>query len=167
MAKTDGEKLSLVLEVLSLFLGGFSDNKMRVLSPVIKDTIEAEVPSLLLLKENLEISPESEARNIGTQLDTISKLPFANLCFSPGTSRRSEISIEEGVTVVTMAGLELSPDADSATAGNKTRLSSAVFFLITDFIKRVMHESSEDSVKTVIIDEGMGSSFHSGRRARY
>lgn len=153
MAKTDGEKLSLVLEVLSLFLGGLSDDKMRVLSPVIKDTIEAEVPSLLLLKENLEISPESEARNIGTQLDTISKLPFANLCFSPGTSRRSEISIEEGVTVVTMAGLELSPDADSATAGNKTRLSSAVFFLITDFIKRVMHESSEDSVKTVIIDE--------------
>lgn len=154
MAKTDGEKLSLVLEVLSLFLGGLSDDKMRVLSPVIKDTIEAEVPSLLLLKENLEISTEPEARNIGSQLDTISKLPFASLCFAPGMARRTEISIEEGVTVVTMAGLELSPpDANANIAGNKARLSSAVFFLITDFIKRVMHESSEDSVKTVIIDE--------------
>lgn len=153
MAKTDGEKLSLVLEVLSLFLGGLDDEKMQVLSPIVKDTIESEVPSLLLLKENLEMNPNPKARAIGTQLDIISKLPFASLCFAPGISRQAEISIEEGVTVITMAGLELNPDSSAAKSSNKARLSSAVFFLITDFIRRIMHESSEDTIKTVIVDE--------------
>ena len=153
MAKSDGEKLSLVLETLSLFLGGLTNDQLQVLSPVIKDTIESDVPSLLQLKENLEMSPDRLARSIGAQLDIISKLPFANLCFSPGMKRQKEISIEEGVTVVTMAGLELSPDAGAANSSNKARLSSAVFFLITDFIRRFMHNSNDTTPKTVIIDE--------------
>lgn len=101
------------------------------------------------------MSEKPEARNIGAQLDLISKLPFASLCFAPGSRRQKEISIDEGVTVVTMAGLELSPDGgpQGGLTGNKARLSSAVFFLITDFIRRFMHDSADTKPKTVIIDE--------------
>lgn len=153
LAEDRGEKLNLVLETLSLLLGGLDERKLAILSPIIKDTIEAEVPSLMLLKENLEMAPTAEARAIGTQLDIMSRLPFANLCFSDAFKRRKDVTVNEGVTIATLAGLELNPDKESAKVSNKSKLSSAVFFLITDFIRRFMHNSSDTTPKTIIIDE--------------
>lgn len=152
MADTDGEKLGLVLDVIDMFLGGLSGDQIRVLSPVIKDVIEGPVPSLIAVTEALTMSENVEARNLGAQLDLVSKLPFAELCFAPGSSKRNSISIDEGLTVVTMVGLELSTDS-SGSQNYKKRLASTVFFLITNFIKRVLHESEDTSPKTLVIDE--------------
>lgn len=154
LAKEKGEKLNLVIETISLFLGGLDGKDLQILSPIIKDTMNEPVPSLMLLKENLEMNNRPEARAIGAQLDLISQLPFANLCFSKSNRKKQkDISIEEGVTVIAMAGLELSPDIGSDNASNKVRLSSAIFFLITDFIRRFMHNSQETTPKTIVIDE--------------
>ena len=154
LAKEKGEKLNLIIETVSLFLGGLDGKDLQILSPIIKDTMNEPVPSLMLLKENLEMNNRPEARAIGAQLDLISQLPFANLCFSKNSRKKQkEISIDEGVTVIAMAGLELSPDIGSDTASNKVRLSSAIFFLITDFIRRFMHNSQETTPKTIVIDE--------------
>lgn len=152
MAENVGEKLDLVISVIDMFIGGLSGDQLRVLSPVVKDVIESPVPSLLAVTEALTMSENIEARNLGSQLDLISKLPFAELCFAPGSQKRSTISIEKGLTVVTMVGLEISPD-NEGKQNNKKRLASTIFFLITDFIRRVLHKSSDTSPKTLIIDE--------------
>lgn len=154
LAKDKGEKLNLVLETISLFLGGLTSENLQVLSPIVKDIMEVEAPSMRVLMEEMSMSPRPAAREIGTQLDLISRLPFANLCFSQEHKRRRDISIDDGVTVVTMAGLELNPDAGKGgKESNKSKLSSAIFFLITDFIRRFMHDSQDTKPKTIIIDE--------------
>lgn len=153
MAKEENEKLDLVLNTLSLFLGDLDNEKIRVLSPHVKDVIRSPVPSLMLLMENLRMSPDKFARGIGAQLDIISKLPFANLCFAPGMRRQKDISIDEGITIITMAGLQLKQADDEDSQDLKTKLSSAIFYLITDFIRRFMYDSSDLVAKTIIIDE--------------
>lgn len=154
MADTPGEQLALVVAVVEMFLGGITKDQMRVLSPIVKDVIESPIPSLLSVTEALTMSPDVEARNLGNELDLISKLPFASLCFAPGSKSRKNISISEGTTIITMVGLEISPDAaQSGQQNNKKRLASTIFFLVTNFIRRVLHESTSDTPKTLVIDE--------------
>ena len=153
MADNEGEKLQLVLNTLSLFLGKLSPKQLQILSPHVRDVIKSDLPSLMSLMENLRMSANEDARGIGVQLEIISRLPFANLCFAPGLRRQKEISIDEGITVITMAGLELKQNDGEDTNDIKARLSSAVFFLITDFIRRFMYNSSDLVSKTIIIDE--------------
>lgn len=152
MSDNPGEKLDLVISVIDMFVGGLTGAQLQALSPVVKDVIESPVPSLLSVTEALTMSENVEARNLGTRLDLISKLPFAELCFTPGSKKRASISIDKGMTVITMVGLELSPDLDGSQS-NKKRLASTIFFLITDFIRRVLHNSKDTTPKTLIIDE--------------
>lgn len=151
LADNDSDRLDLVITVVDMFLGGLNANEKRVLAPVVKDVMKEKVPSLLRVVETLQMSPNPEARNLGASLDLISKLQFAELCFASGNRNRGSMSIDSGLTVVTMVGMELSPD--TANQNNKQRLASTIFFLVTDFIRRVMHKSSDKKPKVLVIDE--------------
>lgn len=156
MADDKGEQLDLVISVIDMFLGGLTSEQLTVLSPIIKDVQNSAVPSLLAVAEALQTSPHTLARGLGTHLDLVRRLPFANLCFAPGTTKRKNIKFDSGVTVITMIGLELSPETEGANSqvnANKKRLSATIFFLLTDFIRRIMYNDTSEKPKTLIIDE--------------
>jgi hypothetical protein len=153
MAKDHGEKLSLVISVIDLFVGGLSGSQLTALSPIIKDVIEAPNPSLTLVMNELRSSKNAEARDLGTKLDIISRMPFAKLCFAPSNRANRTVEINKGLTVITLLGLELPADAEAARSDNKGRLASGVLFLLTDFIRRIMMNDDSPNPKTIVIDE--------------
>lgn len=153
MAEDPGDKLSLVISVIDLFVGGLTDQQMTVLAPIIKDVIEMKIPSLQKVVEELRGSQRSEARDLGTKLDIIAQMPQAKLCFSPGNKQRQTLSIDSGLTIITLVGIDLPADAEEARSTNQGRLVSGILFLVTDFIRRVMHNDKSHNPKSLIIDE--------------
>lgn len=153
MASTPGEQLTLVISVIDLFVGGLTDQQMTVLAPIVKDVIEMPVPSLQKVVENLRGSTRPEARDLGTKLDIISQMSSAKLCFSPGNKKQGTLSIDKGLTVVTLVGMDLPADAEEARSTNQGRLASGILFLLTDFIRRIMHSDTSNNPKSLIIDE--------------
>lgn len=153
MAKDPGEKLSLVISVIDLFVGGLSGSQLTALSPIIKDVIDSPNPSLTLVMNELRSSRNAEARDLGTKLDIISRMPFAKLCFAPSNRANQNVEINKGLTVITLLGLELPADAEAAKSDNKGRLASGVLFLLTDFIRRIMMNDNSVNPKTIVIDE--------------
>lgn len=152
MAEDKGETLNLVITVIDMFVGGLSKEEKRSLSPIVKDVMATPVPSLMLVTEELSSSPNPVARNLGAELDLVRGLPFAELCFAPGARARSTVSIDSGTTIITMVGLDISPSSGE-TRNMKKNLSSVILFLVTDFIRRIMHKSDDTKPKTLIIDE--------------
>lgn len=153
MADDPGDKLNLAMSVIDLFTGGLTDMQLTVLAPIIKDVIAGPNPSLLKVIEALRGSQKEEARNLGTRLDLIAQMPSARLCFSPGNKRRATLSIDKGLTVVTLVGMTLPADAEEARSTNQGRLASGILYLVTDFIRRIMHNDESDNPKSLIIDE--------------
>lgn len=159
LADSPGEKLDLVMTVIGMFIGGLSDEQTTVLAPIVKDMISDPVPSLLKVVMKLNTSNSVVARNLGTHLDMISKLPYSEVCFAPGNKRQNNLRIDKGTTIITMPGLELQPADQSGSSSNnkflsnRKRLSSTVFYLVTDYIRRVMNNDGSTRPKTLIIDE--------------
>lgn len=153
MAEDPGEKLTLAIAVIDLFVGGLNDSQMTALSPIIKDVIESPNPSLTLVMNSLRGSQNRNAQDLGTKLDIISRMQFARLCFAPSNRAHKNVEIDQGLTVITLLGMELPTDAESAAKDNRGRLSSGILFLLTDFIRRVMINDKSQNPKTLIIDE--------------
>ena len=148
------DRLQLVIETIEMFLGGIPEDQMTALTPIVKDAINEPVPSLLRVTEMLRMSDRIEARNLGTRLDLISKMQFAELCFAPGNRNRKPISVSQGVTVVTMVGMELPKKASvDSKLTNRQRLTATIFFLVTDFVRRAMDASETNIPKVLFIDE--------------
>lgn len=146
------EKVSLVIEVIDLFLGGITDEQLTALSPIVKDVANEANPSLQKVVDELRGSLNVTARQLGTRLDLLKQMKFANLCFAPGTTKRNPIKINDGLTVITLVGLELPPPG-SAPSSNQQRLASGILFLLTDFLRRVMMNDASPNPKTIIMDE--------------
>lgn len=153
MAEDPGEKLTLVISVIDLFVGGLTDTQQTALSPIVKDVIEMPTPSLQKVVEHLRGSQRQEGRDLGTKLDIIARMPGAKLCFAPGNKVRKVISIDEGVTVITLVGMDMPTSAEESTSTNSGRLASGILFLVTDFIRRILHSSTSNSPKSLLIDE--------------
>lgn len=153
MAEDPGEKLSLVVSVIDLFVGGLTGSQLTALSPIIKDVIQSSNPSLTAVMNELRGSKNTEARDLGTKLDIISRMPFAKLCFAPSNRANKHVEINKGLTVITLLGLKMPTDAEDARKDNQGRLASGVLFLLTDFIRRIMRNDESPNPKTLIIDE--------------
>lgn len=151
MADNDGDKLSLALTVIDIFVGGLSDNQNTVLSPILKDVINEPNPSLSKVVDELRGSVRQEAKNLGSKLDIIRKLPIAQLCFAE-SKRRKKVNFEAGLTIVTMAGIDL-PQAGDEAEGTQDRLVLGILYLVTDFIRRIMENDDSNNPKTLIVDE--------------
>lgn len=160
LSDDDGEKLSLAISVIDMFVGGLSGEDLTALSPIVQDVIKSANPSLLKVTEMLRASENPNARALGTQLTIIRRLPHSNLCFAPGVKKRASIDLTKGTTIINMAGLGLpkeseakSESSSSQNRNHKARFAQAVFFLITDYILRVMEQDDTPGPKTVIMDE--------------
>lgn len=161
LSDDDGEKLSLVISVIDMFVGGLSGEDLTALSPIVQDVIRGANPSLLKVTEQLRASENPHARALGTQLSIIRRLPHSNLCFAPGVKKRAAIDLNHGTTIINMAGLGLPKESEIKQDGaqqnqnrnHKARFAQAIFFLITDYILRVMEKDTASGPKTVIMDE--------------
>lgn len=153
MSNDMAEKLSLVIDTISIFVGGLSAEQLTALAPLVKDIAAGPNPSLQKVVDDLRgRSDKPAARDLGTQLDLIRSMNFARLCFAPGNSKRAEVSLNRGLTVVSLAGLDLPlPGQENATRQN--RLATGILFLLTDFLRRLMMNEEGFHPKTLIIDE--------------
>lgn len=150
------DQLNLAINVIDMLVGGLSNDQLTEIAPIIKDVCEMENPSLQRVVDDLLMEADRpQARHLGVQLDLISKMKFAHLCFAPGNMKRKPLSLSGATTVITMVGMELTPHDGvlGKDSSNIERLSSVVFYLITDFIRRTMENDSSDKPKTLIIDE--------------
>lgn len=151
MAKDPADTLTLVVEVIDLFVGGLEKSEQTVLSPIIKDVMASQTPSLQKVVDELRGSEKEIARNLGTQLDMLRSMRFAKLCFAPGTGKRQSVSVDKGLTVIAMQTLELPKGQVAVTRQEK--LASGILFLLTDFLRRVMEQDDSKNPKTIVIDE--------------
>lgn len=151
MAEDTGEKLSLALTVIDIFVGGLTDDQTTVISPILKDVVNEPNPSLNKVVQALRGSVRQEAKNLGAKLDLIRQMPYSRLCFSEGTNRET-VDLNSGMIVVTLAGMELPRDKDSID-GTQDRLALGVLYLLTDYVRRLMENDDSPSPKTLIIDE--------------
>lgn len=152
MADNVSDKLSLTVSVIDIFVGGLSDDQMTVLSPILKDVIDGPNPSMQKIVDELRGSVKSEARNLGTKLDLIKNMNYAKLCFAPGNAARKSVNINDGLTIVTLAGMPL-PRTEDEAKSNQGRLATGLMFLLTDFIRRIMENDESGQPKLLVIDE--------------
>lgn len=153
MSREPKQVHDLVITTVEMLVGGIDTNELKELSPVVKDVINSPTPSLVSVTETLRMSSNEHARNLGVKLEIVKDLPFAELCFAPGNKRREPLKIESGTTIITMVGLDIAPTLPGEKMSNKKRLSSTIFYLVTDFIRRILHNTENTFPKTLVIDE--------------
>lgn len=152
MTDSRGEKVSLAVSVIETFTGGLSDNQRSALVPIIRDVANESEPSLSRVVRALRASQKEEARNLGITLDVIADMPYAKLAFAPGKAE-SASAFGRGLTIITMAGMNLPKSPEDASRDQEGRLISGILFLLTDFIRRQFLKDMERVPKTLIIDE--------------
>jgi len=152
MSDDPGETLSMVMSVIDLFVGGLTPGARTAIAPIIQDVIQMPVPSLKKVVEMARSSDRRDAQDLGTSLNIISKMPISKLCFSPGNRSRSKASLEKGLTVITLGGITL-PSPEESKTTDQGRLISGVLYLLTDFVRRMMHNDESMMPKLIVIDE--------------
>lgn len=150
MAETAGEKLDLAMTVIDIFTGGLNGEQRTALAPIIKDVIREENPSLGKVVQELRGSQRRAAQDLGTSLDLISALPLSGLCFAPAGAAMNTVSVDKGLTVITLVGMDMPKEGDT---GSKSRLSTGILFLLTNLIRRLMENDESRNPKTLVIDE--------------
>jgi type IV secretory pathway VirB4 component len=150
MAEDPGEQLDLAITLIEIFTGGLTGDQKTALAPIIKDVIDEPRPSLAKVVQELRGSQRSAARDLGTTLDLIMNLPLAGLCFAPSGATMETVSIDQGLTVVTLVGMDMPKEGGK---DNKSRLSTGILFLLTDYIRRLMMSDKSKNPKTLVIDE--------------
>lgn len=150
MTADPGDQLDLAITLIEIFTGGLESEQRTALAPIIKDVIQEPNPSLAKVVQELRGSQRPAARDLGTTLDLIQNLPLAGLCFAAPGSNMQQVSITEGLTVVTLVGMEMPKEGGK---DNKSRLSTGILFLLTDYIRRLMVNDSSRNPKTLVIDE--------------
>lgn len=150
MSKDKGEQLNLAMTLIEIFTGGLDGEQRTAVAPIIKDVIESDNPSLGLVVQELRGSNRQAARDLGTMLDLIASLPLSGLCFAPAGAQMEQVSVTEGLTVVTLLGMDMPKEgADD----NKSRLATGILFLLTNFIRDLLKNDESKNPKTLVIDE--------------
>ena len=150
MADDPYEQVDLALTLIEIFTGGLTGDQRTALAPILQDVAEEQYPSMEKVIQELRSSMNNEARNVGTILNLLRNLPIAQLCFAPSGAKVEKVSISEGLTVVTMVGMEM-PKEDGTD--NKSRLATGILFLLTDYIRRLMNNEDNEVPKLLVIDE--------------
>ncbi len=144
---------ALAAETLRLLLppdAGFT--REGALLTVCQAIAEEPDASLGKVVDRLLEHADPEARDIGAMLGAVSTYPLAKLCFAPHGGQK--MAPDEHLTVIYVAGLSLpEPGTARKDQGWPERLSVAVMFLVTDFVKRLQLQRDPRQPKAIIIDE--------------
>lgn len=142
------------LQTINFLLGGtgISEDREEALFKAVDVVSRNPNPSLSKVVDYLLQSSDTHSRNLGNVLNTYRTLPFAKLCFEPSTG--TKMRPEDGLTVITLLGLELPPvgtAVENLTYDNKVAV--AVMYLITRFARKLMLGMDKGHPKAICIDE--------------
>ena len=144
----------LGLETVRLLLGGtMTGEREEALILALTHVATEPRPSLGRVVDVLLANEHSaDARSLGLTLDMMRKLPFAKLCFSPRGG--DSIRPEDGLTVITLLGLELpSSDISQADYSYENRLAVSVMYLLTRYARQLMLSADKSHPKSIYVDE--------------
>lgn len=155
LGKDLSESKLLALETLRLLLGStqISEEREEAIHAAINKVTEMPNPSLNAVVEVLLNHPTSTgARNLGGILSNMRDLPFARLCFS--ATRGQALRPEDGLTVVTLLGLDLPSTATAPEHYSyENRLAVSVMYLLTRYSRQLMLNMDKSQPKAICIDE--------------
>lgn len=151
------QQKELAIEVINLFMGGsdkISAEQRAQLANAFNAVTKFRDPSLGKIVDYLVNNKNYDAKSLGIQLETISTLPFAQLCFSPSTSETTKLRAEDGLTILTLLGLELpGADTDRDSYTNANKLAVGVMYLLCSFTRELMLSADKRHAKAIIVDE--------------
>ena len=148
------EQLLMAIQLIDLFVGGLTREDRQAISPVLKDLLEKGGANMVKVVTALRSSQDSQARVIGSELETIKSMEYARLCFYSGAKRRKPPKIVDGgLTIATLAGMTLPETPEAAKTTQEGRLASGILYLLTDHIRRLLASDDMSRPKTFIIDE--------------
>lgn len=159
LGNDQSEQKLLALEVISLFLKSRMEAKEEnAVSKAIKGAIDEAArggfrPSMNLVLAKLAEDSSPEGERVANQLSLISELPFARLCFGQPNQNRTQLRAEDGLTVISLKGLNLpaTPNQDSYTL--KNWLAVGIMYLLTNYTESLMFTADQKHQKAVVIDE--------------
>lgn len=155
-----GQGITLAKELITVFTGE-KNLPIEAIDPICSDVAEMENPCFTLVMEKMrsfnrpgDESFSQRVRGLGVALKTMSRLPYARLAFADPHKVPPRVSMKQGLTVITMLGLDL-PNAEMNVEdySQTNRLASGMMFLIADYVSRVMREETLTVPKLLIIDE--------------
>lgn len=170
--ENEGDKLSTIIDTISILVGGVTENQKTAILPTINDMINENGASMETLYKRLHRSEDPEVRSLASNLEMSSKLEYANIIFAPGGNPRSRINFKTGMTIFPLLGIDLpieEKDMDKSGSVNKAtrpkeNLGAAIMFLLTDIIRKLLKKKTIIP-KTLIIDEAwVLASNDAGRR---
>lgn len=153
-----GTQVLDALETIRYLVGSIPNIVMGILEPILNRVALGENPSLTKVYEALINHAAPEAQSIGSQMKLMSQLPFARLCFASSSGSVS-IRPEDGLTIVTLLGIDLPVSADvrKEDYSISNNLAVTVMYLLTAFTSRLLHGDGSDEYKeypkAIVIDE--------------
>lgn len=155
MARTKNEMLTLCINLIDILVGGLTRDDQSVLSPIIQDVINSNthVPSMDQVTQACRSSQDPTARQLGGVLDLISKSKEARVCFDASGTHTPKLHHEGQTTVATLQGLELPNKTPGAKNTEAQRLGQGVFYLLGEFVKRVLEDSKSRRPSLFAVDE--------------
>lgn len=151
------QQKDLAYEVISLLIGGqqnLSHEQNVALSNAISTIASYPDASMNRIVDHLMTSPEPGSKSLGSRLNLIRELPFAKLCFSKGNTNQNILRAENGLTIITVYGLDL-PGAELSRTDytNSNHLAVSIMYLLASFTQQLMRNSDRGHPKAIIIDE--------------
>lgn len=148
------EVLEMTIQLIDIFVGGLDKEYEREVVPIVTDVVKYHSnQSLMTVVQELRGSTSERARDIGGQLQALSQMNYASLCFYTGRKKRQDLAIRPGsITVATLSGMNL-PSTQDDLESKSGRLSSGILYLLTDYVRRLMMLDTSPNPKLFVIDE--------------
>lgn len=157
LADTPERAKLLALETLNLFQqGGLRSAEQGSVIPIITRITELPNPSLGKVVDELQKIDKKEdpaGFALGQRLELIRNVDFARLCFAPNDSKRQTLSAEDGLTLISLQGLDLPPSNKNEEYTLSNLLAVGLMYLLTSYTESLMNSKDKSHPKAVVIDE--------------
>lgn len=154
LTQDKSEQSLLAVETISLFLGGrMTSETENALYEAISEVSKKANPSLYEVVEVLLRHPSPAGSSLGRKLELIRNLPFARLCFTPNTGDRVPFRADDGLTIISLASLDLPATSERENYSTSNHLAVGLMYLLVHYTESLMYSSNKSHPKAVVIDE--------------
>lgn len=154
LSQNTSEQGLLAVETISLFVGGNLDSAAQsALYDAIDQVSKQPRPSLYNVVDVLLAYPDAAGVSLGRKLALIRQMPFARLCFSPNVGERMSFRAEDGLTIISLASLDLPATNDRENYNTSNHLAVGLMYLLVHYTESLMYSQDKGHPKAVVIDE--------------
>lgn len=146
------KQIALASDLIQVLAEPDSHEK-NALAPILNDVLREENPNLYTVVSMLRGSENEHAQMLGGRLKMIQDMPVSRLFFNAGDKNKQiNVAGRSGLTIVDISGLQI-PKNGKPPKTDSERMGAGVFFLVTNYIYQLMNNTSNQTPKTVVIDE--------------